>query len=139
MVVALRTRNFSTNLQKLFFTYYIKHMTKLDPIFWYFRALDSKTSNFWPIQFKKCAKVRSHIACPKKCRTHAHRTHVSECFLNAHERPHIKRVRVRKHLATHSLKIWPTFHLWIDATKYYVKSKVEEGPNFWSLLRISQL
>ena len=48
-----------------------------------------KIRKFWPFWFKKCAKVQSHIAPPKKVRTHAHRTHISECI--SHSLPHAHR------------------------------------------------
>ena len=44
---------------------------------------------------QKCAKVRSHIARPKKGRTHAHRTHISKCFSHAHRTCASVRARVR--------------------------------------------
>jgi hypothetical protein len=34
-------------------------------------------------------------------------------------------------------KIWPIFHLKFDATKF--NQKVKDGPNFYGLLRISEL
>ena len=47
---------------------------------------------------QKCAKVQSHIARPKKGRTHAHRTHVSKCFSQAHRTRASVRARVRVHI-----------------------------------------
>ena len=44
---------------------------------------------------QKCAKVRSHIARPKKGRTHTHRTHTSKCFSHAHRTRASVRARVR--------------------------------------------
>ena len=40
------------------------------------------------------------VAHPKTSSTHAHRTHISKCFLHAHAhvRPHIAHVRARTHL-----------------------------------------
>ena len=54
----------------------------------FFRALEWfknwKTVNFWQFFLQKSAKVWLHIARPKKCCMHKHRTDVSECFLHAH-------------------------------------------------------
>ena len=44
----------------------------------------SKSSIFWQFCPKKCAKVRSHIARPKKGRTHAHSAHFPEWISHAH-------------------------------------------------------
>ena len=61
-----------------------------------------KDNNLGPFMAKfatnsvqKCAKVQSHIAQPKKGRTHAHRTLVSKCFSHAHRTRASVRARVR--------------------------------------------
>ena len=53
-----------------------------------------KCSIFWQFCPQKCAKVRSHIARPKKGRTHTHPAHFPEWILHAH---------ARRTFATHSL------------------------------------
>ena len=58
---------------------------------------------------KKCAKVRSHIARPKKGRTHAHPAHFPEWISHAHVRPLIARVRARTHLRNSYLEKFKSF------------------------------
>jgi hypothetical protein len=52
-------------------------------------------SQNWAFFIQKRAKLRSHIAHPKKGRTHAHRKHVLKVFSHAHRTHASVRARVR--------------------------------------------
>ena len=89
----------------------------------------TKNSIIWSVCSKKWAKVWSHIAPPKKVRTHAHRTHISECISHAHVRvrPQIARVRARTYLRNPCLgKKWPTEQrcIHIEITCYKISTLI---------------
>ena len=85
-----------------------KDAPKQEKMFWK-HFFKTKSSIFWQVCPKKCAKVWSHIARPKKGRTRAHPAHFPEWISHAHAhvRPHIARVRARTHLRNSYLgKFW---------------------------------